>query len=482
MRDRFFMCLIVAGMLWLPASLFAQDATPIVPPGVTIHVVQRGETLSRIAQNYGITVSDLVRLNGIADPSTIYTGQRLLVPSADATPLPAPSVVHVVQPGETLDSIALLYGMSAADLMALNNMSDTSSFYVGALLDVSSPAPTAQPTDAPATTSTPIPVIVHTVVRGETMYRIASQYGVTVNAIAQANHISDPTVIYAGQQLVIPGFEAPEVAFGMPAPVESLDITPLVFIEGQIGRIQLTTASAVTMTGTFLNETLHDAAENDGMKHTLLVPIPLGTTPAVYTLSLALIDATGAQTDLPINIQVVSGNYGLQRINIASNLLDLLNPTTEAAELDKLRSITSSFTPTRYFDGPLGLPSSAPLSSRFGALRSYNGADFTRYHTGTDFTAGTGSPIIAPADGRVVFVGPLDIRGNVTIIDHGWGVFTVYCHQTEQRVNVGDFVTTGQVIGTAGSTGRVTGPHLHWELWVDGVVVNAMQWVSQSFS
>ena len=78
--------------------------------------------------------------------------------------------------------------------------------------------------------------------------------------------------------------------------------------------------------------------------------------------------------------------------------------------------------------------------------------------------------------------GPLDVRGNATIIDHGWGIFTGYWHQTEQYVKVGDFVSTGQVIGTIGSTGRVTGPHLHWELWVNGVPVDPMQWVRQSFS
>jgi murein DD-endopeptidase MepM/ murein hydrolase activator NlpD len=148
----------------------------------------------------------------------------------------------------------------------------------------------------------------------------------------------------------------------------------------------------------------------------------------------------------------------------------------------QLQSITSNFTPTRYFDGSMGLPVAAPLSASFGATRSYNGGVLDSIHTGTDFAAATGTPILAPAAGKVVFAGHMDIRGNVTIIDHGWGVFTVYCHQSQQNVQVGDTIAVGQMIGLTGSTGRVTGPHLHWELWIDGVVVDAMQWVSESFS
>ena len=142
----------------------------------------------------------------------------------------------------------------------------------------------------------------------------------------------------------------------------------------------------------------------------------------------------------------------------------------------------SNFTPTRYFDGPLSLPAAASISSRFGRKRSYDGGPFDHFHTGTDFAAAPGSPVMAAAPGYVVFADKLDVRGNVTIIDHGWGIYTVYCHQTAQYVKVGDFVNTGQVIGTVGSTGRVTGPHLHWEVWVNGVQVDPMQWVQESFS
>ena len=67
------------------------------------------------------------------------------------------------------------------------------------------------------------------------------------------------------------------------------------------------------------------------------------------------------------------------------------------------------------------------------------------------------------------------------MLDHGRGVFTVYCHLSESNVQLGQVVDVGQVIGAAGSTGRITGPHLHWEVWVNGVAVNPLQWLQQSF-
>src|SRR5438552_1546675 len=106
MKARLWFVLFVAGMLWLPASsIIAQDAST---SGVTIHVVQRGETLFGIALSYGLSTQDLASLNGIADPTNIQVGQRLLVPAGatNATSLPQ---THVVQAGETLRSIANLY-------------------------------------------------------------------------------------------------------------------------------------------------------------------------------------------------------------------------------------------------------------------------------------------------------------------------------------------------------------------------------------
>ncbi len=81
----------------------------------------------------------------------------------------------------------------------------------------------------------------------------------------------------------------------------------------------------------------------------------------------------------------------------------------------------------------------------------------------------------------MVFAGQLPIKGNFTVIDHGWGVYTGYAHQAEILVNVGDVVETGQRIGTIGNTGRSVGPHLHWEVWVNGIPVDPIDWVEKNF-
>jgi murein DD-endopeptidase MepM/ murein hydrolase activator NlpD len=89
--------------------------------------------------------------------------------------------------------------------------------------------------------------------------------------------------------------------------------------------------------------------------------------------------------------------------------------------------------------------------------------------------------IYASAPGRVVFAGPMTIRGNTTFIDHGQGVYSGYAHQSEIMVKVGDQVQAGQIIGLIGSTGRVTGPHLHWDIWVNGNQVDPFDWVENNY-
>jgi murein DD-endopeptidase MepM/ murein hydrolase activator NlpD len=254
-----------------------------------------------------------------------------------------------------------------------------------------------------------------------------------------------------------------------------------VFIEGKTGQVVIRTNRATQLTGRFLDQDLRVISINDNTEHFIFVGIPIFTQTGMYPISLSVNDGSDFPVQIEAEIQIVGGTYGSERINLLDGRDDLLNANVENAELDLLRNAVASFTPERYFTQAMGLPAAAAITSGFGTRRSYNGGEFNRFHSGTDFAGAPGSAILAPAPGRVVLRDSLNVRGNATMIDHGWGIYTGYWHQTEIYVNLGDFVDTGQVIGTIGSTGRVTGAHLHWELWVNGVPVDPMQWVQQSF-
>ncbi|MCB9451724.1 MAG: LysM peptidoglycan-binding domain-containing protein [Anaerolineaceae bacterium] len=471
---------LLVGILGLPVAFVAgQDSSVVARADMTIHVVQRGENLFRIALGYGMTTEELAQLNGIVDPSNIQVGQRLLVPVAGTITI-APQT-HTVQPGETLQSIAALYGLTVEDLAAYSNLVDVNTIFVGQILTITPPTETVPVTPEVVAETTAPANVIHVVQPGETLFRIATSYGLTVNEVAAVNGITDPTLIDVGQQLVIPGLEPPQLALDLPYPVTALSVQPLLLVEGQTGRFRLTTAVSSSVSGTFLDRTLNVASEQNNTVHTILVGVPVFTQAGIYPLALTVTGDSGQSVSFSVNIEIVPGLYGSEEINLLSDRSDLLDPVVENAEMELLQRVMGGFTPTHYFSGAMGLPAAAPVVSVFGTRRAYNGGNYDRFHSGTDFAGAPGTPILAAASGYVVMADSLNVRGNATIIDHGWGVYTGYWHQTEQYVHVGDFVTAGQVIGTIGATGRVTGAHLHWEMWVNGVAVDPMQWVIQDF-
>jgi murein DD-endopeptidase MepM/ murein hydrolase activator NlpD len=219
----------------------------------------------------------------------------------------------------------------------------------------------------------------------------------------------------------------------------------------------------------------------DGVSHLAFASIPLGIQPGIYTMTITATEQTGTVTPLTFNVQVNSGFYGTQSVTLPASKQELLVPGVENNERSILESVTTGFTSERYFDGPMGLPAAASMFSAFGARRIYNGQPIERYHTGADFAGVPGTPVLAAAPGRVVLADTMNIRGVAVILDHGWGVYTSYAHMNDRYVSIGEFVQAGQALGTIGSTGRATGAHLHWEVWVNGRPVDPMQWAIEAF-
>ena len=173
-----------------------------------IRVVQWGDTLSVIAEDFGTTVSELMSLNGLSIANSLFVGQELIVPGGVGTVSTLGPTIVTVQSGESLSLIAGRYAVTVADLMAENGISDPNLVYVGQRLTI--------PGFVTATATT-APLLV-TVQSGESLSIIAGRYDVTVSAIMEANGLTDANMLSVGQQLVIPGASAPATG-----PVASTD-------------------------------------------------------------------------------------------------------------------------------------------------------------------------------------------------------------------------------------------------------------------
>ena len=494
--------ILLAGVLSTAFSALAQNESGSV---FTVHVVQRGENLFRIALQYDLFAEQVAKANGITDSNSIVVGQRLIIPLA--TLAGDQRLTHTVSAGETLASIAAAYLQSEADLLALNSLASADAIYVGqelviiagvpeteapltadssAGLDttpVAVPASTPVPADSrgntPARFGDPVEPFLYTVRSGDTLFEIALRYNQTVDGIARENNLLDPGLLRVGQQLIIPGIQLPRLAQDLPAAVEAFTIDPNVLETGRSARIELRTSAPASVSGQLLGRELRVITREDGRRHNILVGVPMFTEMAIYPLSLQLQLGESEPVEIAANLQVVGGGYGYQTITI--NNSDLLAPAVEEEEIRRLTELMSGFTLDRNWVNSLSLPAAAAMNAVFGTLRSYNGGEYNRYHRGVDFAGAPGTSVLAAADGKVVMVERLPLRGNTTVIDHGWGLYTLYAHQRETLIQPGEAVASGQVIGTVGSTGRSTGPHLHWEVWLNGVTVDPLQWVQEVF-
>src|SRR5262249_49956160 len=135
--------------------------------------------------------------------------------------------------------------------------------------------------------------------------------------------------------------------------------------------------------------------------------------------------------------------------------------------------IWQSSSPRRLWTGPFARPVSDAVSGRFGARSVLNGEPRPP-HTGVDFASPAGTRVKAPAGGRIVLARNLYMSGNTIVIDHGLGLFSLLAHLSAFQAQQGAEVSTGDVVGLSGATGRVTGPHLHWAVRIGGARVDPL--------
>ena len=398
--------------------------------------------------------------------------------------------IYVVQPGDTLSSIALRYGLTTAELAEANGLINPNLIYVGLKLIIPASA-RAAPAATPAGRLAFVVNRLHIVQANETLFGIALKYGTTVRSLLETNRLDRAGLIVPGQPLIIPADARSNQAgviqptTPLPTPFTHIEIGQLPLYQGSVMEVTVQTSQPVSLTGQFDGHTIPFVLDGDrylGLIGVGASPVS-GIMPGLHPAVITATQENASPAVVTSNVAILPGHFNSEYMRLSPDRQQLLDPELVAAEREKLDVTWRVFTPTRYWNGLFRVPVDQfiRISSPFGARRSYDGGPFTDYHEGTDFAIPAGTPVYASADGVVRVAEPLAVRGNAIVIDHGWGVYSGYWHLSEFKVAPGQAVKQGDLIALSGNTGRSTGAHLHWDMRVNGFNVDALQFTRQVF-
>ena len=449
--------------------LFSSIAQPVSAqtPG-PVYIIQPGDTLSYVASRFNITLDELLAANPNVDPNFLSQGQQIVIPGLEG--VTGVLETEIISFGDTLRSLSRRTQVADDQLKKLNRLISPTELYVGISLII----PTQEGRTELSTRMSPS--------TGESLLELAVKQNSDPWTLTIVNKISGTWDTLPGDVLYSLTSGSDGYAAGLPPAFLSAEISPLPMVQGGTEVIRVQTQDNVPASGFLVDKPLHFFPSNN--EQIALQGVHALLEPGVYPFRVEATLPDGLKQSFEQMILVTTGNYYSEELYVPPETVD---PTVTEPETQNIIAITTPATPVRFWNGIFTSPAVYPdeYTSRYGTRRTYYGVgtDLTieGFHTGLDFAGGDGLQIFAPAPGTVVFAAPLTVRGNATIIDHGWGIYSGFWHQSQINVNVGDMVQQGQVIGLVGGTGRVTGAHLHWEVWVNGVQVNPLDWLDQTY-
>ncbi len=208
-----------------------------------------------------------------------------------------------------------------------------------------------------------------------------------------------------------------------------------------------------------------------------IVGVDLKSSPGRHQLKVRS-DTSGEQT---LTFEVGNKEYASQHIKLKNQAH--VSPGPEQLkryerEYAEQMQAYASFRPAGPSNVLLDAPVEGRTSSPFGLRRFFNGEE-RNAHSGLDFAVPRGTPVKAPADGVVTIVGDYFFNGRTVFVDHGQGFITMYCHLDDIVVKKGQEIKRGEVLGKVGATGRATGPHLHWNVSLNGKRVDPAIFLKQ---
>jgi murein DD-endopeptidase MepM/ murein hydrolase activator NlpD len=204
-----------------------------------------------------------------------------------------------------------------------------------------------------------------------------------------------------------------------------------------------------------------------------ILGVDLDATPGEQKADVLLTMDDGRSEKREATIKVVAKKYPTTELKVEEKYVQLspANLARATRESKETEAIYAKVTNETFWEQAFTIPIAGQSGTNFGHRRVFNGEPRAP-HAGADLRAATGTPIHATNTGRVVLAKSLFFTGNTVILDHGLGIYSLYAHLSRIDVKRGEIVMNGQVLGLAGATGRVTGPHLHWGMRVQGARVD----------
>jgi murein DD-endopeptidase MepM/ murein hydrolase activator NlpD len=456
---------LIFSLLPLGEATLAQEEQPSGP----VYIVQEGDTLWDIAQRFGVPWEDLARVNEISDPGQLSAGDELVIPGIDDTG--GVLVTTQVPLGENMRSLSRRYHLQQETIILLNHLTSPAELYRGYNLVMPEKNQEEMLVDRLA------------LAKGQSLIELAIGKGVNPWAFVASNGLEGTWGVVPGDVLLLPDKNSLNGPGSLPGEISSVDISPESLIQGKTTVIRLNSNEEMVVDGSLIGNQLNFFQYGEG-EYVALQGVHALTRAGFYPLIVEGELANGVPFGFSQKVYVEPGEFIYSSLQVPEETID---PNVTGPEDKIWYALADPVTPNRLWKGvfksPVA-PSPCGYTDTFGNRRSYNGSPYNFFHTGLDFCYNYNdevNEIYAPADGVVVFAGPLIVRGNAVMIDHGLGVYSGYMHQAEILVEVGDRVETGQVIGVVGETGRVNGPHLHLEIWAGGVQVDPMDWLESSF-
>lgn len=266
----------------------------------------------------------------------------------------------------------------------------------------------------------------------------------------------------------------PPPSLTAPRLTPSLYMSPTVPLIGRVLYLNVSGAPELELSGHLAGYQTRFQKGKDS--YWALVGLDPWVKPGTYPLEINSVDLQGNRGHSSVQVNVAGVNYPAENIDLPASVGGPLSVVSQA-EFDQVEKLIRRFSPEKLWEGTFQMPVAGVTSSVFGARRSYGHGSIISQHTGWDLAAPQGELVKAPNRARVVLATSLPNRGNTVILDHGLAVHSLYLHLSRSLVQEGEMVAKGQPIGHVGATGIATGPHLHWEMRVNGATVDPTLWL-----